>query len=195
MDIKEIINSVYEIPQYSLDTFIKNMQIVLLPKGSRPIIADKRCYDIYFIRKGIARAFYSVDGKEITFWIGAEGSTLFSINSIVDATNGYETIELLEDCELYHIAYTDMQTMFDEDIHITNWGIRFFEKLSVMTEKRLISLSFNTATQRYVDLLQHHPDLLLRVPINQLATYLGITPVSMSRIRANFYKNTDLISL
>src|SRR5574344_28075 len=175
MDIQEIINNVYEIPSNSLNSLMEKMQLVILPKGNKPIKAYKRIDDIFFVRKGIARAFYPIDGKEITFWLGAEGSTLFSSNSIVEDKPGYETIELLEDSELYHIRHHDLQLLFEDDIHLANWGMKLFEKQMLMTEKRLISLSFKTAVQRYVELLKYQADLIKRVPVNQLATYIGIT--------------------
>ena len=74
--------------------------------------------------------------------------------------------------------------MFKEDIHIANWGRKFAELEFLQTEERLISLLFSTATERYVALLKDNSDLLQRIPLECLASYLGITPVSLSRIRA-----------
>ena len=137
-----------------------------------------------FLSEGIARAYLPVDGKEVTFWIGAEGSTLMSMKSFVNDEKGYETIELLEDSVLYMLERGQLYRLFEEDIHIANWGRKFAEKELLKTEERLIPLLFTTASERYRKLLRDNPELLLRLPLECLASYLGITPVSLSRIRA-----------
>ena len=75
--------------------------------------------------------------------------------------------------------------LFSEDIHIANWGRKFAEQELMKTEKRLIAQQFKTATERYQDLIDNSPELLQRVQLSYIASYLGITQVSLSRIRAN----------
>ncbi|WP_317045961.1 cyclic nucleotide-binding domain-containing protein [Brumimicrobium mesophilum] len=76
-----------------------------------------------------------------------------------------------------------MQILFSEDIHIANWGRKQVENLFLETEQRLISRLFRNASERYMDLLKNEPKLLQRVKLSHLASYLGITQVSLSRIR------------
>lgn len=106
------------------------------------------------------------------------------MKSYVANQKGYEDIELLEDCQLYELKTKDLQALFEKDIHIANWGRKFAEQELVKTEERLISRQFKTATERYKDLLKNHPDLIQRVQLGHIASYLGITQVSLSRIRA-----------
>jgi CRP-like cAMP-binding protein len=139
---------------------------------------------VYFIRKGFVRAYAYTGDHEVTFWFGREGEPVLSMKSYVQQQKGYEDIELLEDCELYEIKAADLQRLFQEDIHIANWGRRFAEQELVRTEERLISRQFRTATERYKELLKENPDLVQRVALGNIASYLGITQVSLSRIRA-----------
>ena len=154
------------------------------PKGFRLTETGKVESNVCFLSEGIARAYLPVDGKEVTFWIGAEGSTLMSMKSFVNDEKGYETIELMEDSVLYMLERGQLYRLFEEDIHIANWGRKFAEKELLKTEERLIPLLFTTASERYRKLLRDNPELLLRLPLECLASYLGITPVSLSRIRA-----------
>ncbi|MEG2100855.1 MAG: Crp/Fnr family transcriptional regulator, partial [Flavobacterium sp.] len=77
-----------------------------------------------------------------------------------------------------------LQKLFEIDIHIANWGRKFAEKELIKTEERLISHQFSNATERYLELLQNNPQLIQRVQLGYIASYLGISQVSLSRIRA-----------
>ena len=76
-----------------------------------------------------------------------------------------------------------LQALYREDIHLANWGRHLAEQEFLRTEERLIPQLFTTAAERYAALLRHQPALLQRIPLEHLASYLGITPVSLSRIR------------
>lgn len=184
MLIEQIIDSVFFIPESSKATLIQHTKEVAFKKGHLIIKAHKVNQHIYFIKKGLVRAFADIDGNEVTFWIGKEGATIISMRSYVEHKEGYEHIELLEDCELYQLDGAILQQLFSADIYIANWGRKFAELELIHTEERLISRQFKTATERYKDLLEHHPDLLQRVQLGVIASYLGITQVSLSRIRA-----------
>ena len=183
MDIKEIINQRYAMPDASLDRLQHCLTEVSYPKGFRVLESGKIEKDIFFIKKGIVRAYTSVDGKEITFWVGKEGATLVSMKGVNDEP-GYETMELMEDSVLYVLERKKLKELFSEDLHIANWGRRYAEMELLATEERLISMLSAIASERYKELLEKEPDLLQRLPLGNIATYLGITQASLSRIRA-----------
>lgn len=184
MDIRTIISRIHSLPESSLEKLEESLTRVDRPKGFRLTETGKVESNVFFLSESIARAYLPVDGKEVTFWIGAEGSTLMSMKSFVNDEKGYETIELMEDSVLYMLERGQLYRLFEEDIHIANWGRKFAEKELLKTEERLIPLLFTTASERYRKLLRDNPELLLRLPLECLASYLGITPVSLSRIRA-----------
>ena len=146
--------------------------------------ADKIETRIYFIKKGIVRAYTNTADNEITFWFGKEGDAVISMKNYVANQKGYEDVQLLEDCELYELKVQSLQELFDIDIFIANWGRRFAEQELIRTEERLISRQFRTAKERYTELLKNNPELIQRVQLGYIASYLGITQVSLSRIRA-----------
>ena len=171
MDIKEIINQRYAMPDASLDKLRQCLTEVSYPKGFQVLEYGKIEKDIFFIKKGIVRAYTSVEGKEITFWVGNDEP-------------GYETMELMEDSVLYVLKRKKLKELFSEDLHIANWGRRYAEMELLATEERLISMLSAVASERYHELLEKEPDLLQRLPLGSIATYLGITQASLSRIRA-----------
>lgn len=175
-------------PEDSLVLLCRSMELVHYPKGHHVLEIGKIERDVYFISKGIVRAFTLVDGKEVTFWVGKEGATIVSMMGYVRNEPGYETMELMEDAELYVIKRDELQRLYNEDIHIANWGRRFAEIELLDAEMRVITLLLATATERYRDLLDNQSDLLQRLPLGCIASYLGITQVSLSRIRASIAK-------
>ena len=184
MGIDQILDDIYPLSS-SAKELVKELIIeVKFRKGHILLSADKIEKNSYFIKKGMARAFSYKDDMEITFWFGKEGETIISMNSYIADQKGYEFIELLEDCELYELKTEKLKKLFDQDIQIANWGRRFAEQELIKTEERLISRQVRTASERYKSLLIDHPDLIKRVQLGYIANYLGITQVSLSRIRA-----------
>lgn len=184
MTLVQIINKIYPLSLTSTQKLENAIYEVNFPKGHKLFNEGKIETDVYFIKKGIVRAFSIHDGNEITFWFGHEGDTAISMRSYVQNEPGYETIELLEDSSFYHIKAGDLQHLYNEDINIANWGRKFAENELIKTEERLISRQFKSATERYTDLLKNTPHLLQRVQLGHIASYLGITQVSLSRIRS-----------
>ncbi|NLZ73868.1 MAG: Crp/Fnr family transcriptional regulator [Bacteroidales bacterium] len=183
MNIHSIIDNIYLLPKASKELLMGNISTVDYPKGALLFESDKIEKNIYFIDKGIVRAYVDNKDQEITFWFGKEGDTIVSMKSYIANQKGYESIELLEDCTLFELNTQHLKELFDIDIHLANWGRKFAEQELLKTEERLISIQFKTALERYEALLKETPDLLLRVQLKHIASYLGITQVSLSRIR------------
>lgn len=152
-------------------------------KGHILLCAERVEPKIYFIKTGVVRAFAPLSEHEITFWFGEEGAVILSIKSYVESTLGYENIELLSDCELYELSMVDLEELYCRDLHIANWGRKFAEKEWLKLESRLVASSFLSAKERYECLLTNSPSIIQRVPLKYIASYLGITQVSLSRIR------------
>lgn len=188
MDIYEIIGHIGPLPEDSLRRLAGELTEVSCAKGDRILETGKTERNIFFVARGIVRAFLPIDGRDITFWIGTEGATVVSLKSYVLGASGYETVECVEPTLLYALNQNVLTDLYQQDIHIANWGRKFAETELLQTEERFIPLLFTTAAQRYRALLEKQPHLLQRIPLEHLASYLGITPVSLSRIRAQILK-------
>ena len=184
MDINDIIDSIYKLPDASKEALLSDAPEVAYPKGFHLFRANHKSSKFYLMKKGMLHAYTHQSDKKVTFWFGKEGDAIFPLQTLYDNRAGYENIELLEDSVLYELSVDKLHNLYLEDIHIANWGRKFAEKELLKTEERLIPLLFTTASERYRKLLRDNPELLLRLPLECLASYLGITPVSLSRIRA-----------
>ena len=155
-----------------------------MPKNHLIIKADKVERSLYFIETGVARAY--VDGRDnrITFWFGMEGDIILSYHSYVNNKPGYESIELLEDCLLYELKTEVLEQLYNTHTELANWGRKLAELILIKTEESYISRLFKPAKERYIDLLQTDPLLIQRIPLGHIASYLGVTQVTLSRIRA-----------
>jgi CRP-like cAMP-binding protein len=183
MKIDQILNEIYPLPPETCAEICKYIKEVQFEKGHILLKADKVERHLYFIKKGMVRAFAPQGDDDITFWFGEEGETILSMKSYVENKKSYENIELLENCELYELKVEYLRELYKKDIHIANWGRRLAERELLKIEERIISRELLSAKQRYDELLKNKPSLLQRVQLKFIASYLGITPVSLSRIR------------
>jgi len=184
MDIEAIILQTSVLPADSLQRLVDIVHPVQLPKGYRLFQAGKIEQTIYFISQGIARIYYYHEANEVTLCFGMEGEALVSLNSYVQQQRGYENVELLEPCDLFCLHVSELYSLYTADIHIANWGRKLAEQELLKTEARLMSKLFKTASERYRELIREQPRLLQRVQLSHIASYLGISQVTLSRIRA-----------
>ena len=184
MQIEQIIDNIYPISPISRAKLLTLFKEVKLPKQSVVLKANRVEPKLLFIKKGIVRAFVQQTEEEVTFWFGKEGDVVLSMKSYVEGLPAYESVELLEDSELLEVHSESLQKLFAQDVEIANWGRKLAEQELIKTEERLISIQFKTASERYIELLNDNPDLLQRVQLKHIASYLGITQVSLSRIRS-----------
>ncbi|MBL7711924.1 MAG: Crp/Fnr family transcriptional regulator [Chitinophagaceae bacterium] len=185
MDLMQILDDVLLIPESSKQLLASHFEMLQGSKGQVLFRTQTIGRSLYFLSQGLARAYTLLDGLEVTFWFGWEGSPLLSMKGYVAKEYSYEDLELLEDSVLFRIHADVLQGLFASDIHIANWGRVFAEKELAKAEERLISRQVKTAEVRYRELIATYPDILLRAPLRHIASYLGVTPVTLSRIRAN----------
>ncbi len=183
MIIDQILDRIYEIPDSSKNKLKNSFLLVTLSKGHMLMEANKIEKNIFFIKKGVVRAFAPLEEQDITFWFGEEGDPVLSMKSYVVGKKGYENIELLENCDLYKIEIEVLNDLYHQDIHIANWGRKLAEQELLKIESRIVSSELKSAKERYDDLLISSVGLINRVPLKYIASYLGITQVSLSRIR------------
>ena len=122
------------------------------------------------------------DGKEITTWFASENDAVTSMYSFITQKPSYETIEVLEDCILYEINYENVQLLLKKYPEFNLIGRLLTEKYYIKLEERTMSLQFQSATERYLKLLQQ-PQLLQKASLGMIASYLGISQETLSRIR------------
>lgn len=139
---------------------------------------------IYFIEKGAARIFYHKKEKEVTEWIALDGQFFLSITSFFQRSPSHLAIQTLEPSLVYGIHHNDLMTLADKH-HAVEKMLRKMVTLSlILSQQRMDSIQFETAHERYEKLLQQSPGIIQRVPLSYIASFLGVTLETLSRIRA-----------
>lgn len=149
---------------------------LLLKEGE---VADR----LYLVRKGCLRLFFPDDGKEITFQFFFEGDPVASFDSLYNRQPSLFSLESIEAAELSVMTRSDLMELIRRDLSLRQaYERRLVERFRAY-QLLFLSRIRNTPQQRYEELLEEHPDIVRRVPQHYIASYLGITPVSLSRIR------------
>ena len=167
----------------ALESLGEVLNEVTLPKGSFLISEGKVCQHMYFLEKGCLRGFYNLDGKEVTYWFAFEDTFVTSFYSFITRKPSVENIQLIEDSTLWSISYDNVQKLYDKHPDIERLGRIMNERYYVMLEERFVSNHFKEAKERYENLITNAPHILQRVPLGYVASYLGISQETLSRIR------------
>ena len=138
---------------------------------------------VAFIVTGVLHNFQSRDGREATYYFGREGEFIGDYSSFLPATPSRNAIQALEDAELLTISHANLQRLYREVREGERFGRLVAEALFVDVLGQLTSFYEDTPEQRYARFLALHPDLQQRIPQYHIASYVGVKPQSLSRIR------------
>ncbi|NQU35899.1 MAG: Crp/Fnr family transcriptional regulator [Bacteroidetes bacterium] len=138
---------------------------------------------IYFIVEGVARICHYKKGVEYTLRFNFPISIFNSYSSFVSRTPSLICVEALTELKLFRMSYMDMQTLYNESPTAERVGRRMVELLYVQREMKELQMHTRTAEDYYNELVKTSPDLIEKIPQKHLASYLGITPESLSRIK------------
>ena len=157
---------------------------ITIQKGKNLQNIGQTCQTIYFLENGIARIYYLKNEIDITEGFYFENSIIARAESLFTGRPSRKGIQVLETADLIAIDSKKFFALFDEFPEIERLFRKIIEAAYIDTINRIESLQFNSAEERYHSLLETTPDLINRVPLKYIASYLGITQVSLSRIRA-----------
>jgi len=162
-------------------TEISEIIFVKKNKDLQPI--GHTCKTIYFIKKGVARIYYFKDGIDITESFFFENSIIARVESLFTGKPSRKAIQVLEDAEIIAINANELFKLYDSFPEIERLFRKIFEAAYVDTVNRIEGIQFHSAEERYKALLAEAPNVIQRIPLKYVASYLGITQVSLSRIR------------
>lgn len=147
----------------------------------------KICHESYFLESGYARTFaFDPDGNDVTFSIFAPTAFVNDVSSFFKREPTKENIQALTDCVVWAIPYERLQAAFHAMPEFREFGRMMLIMSNSHLKDRMISMIRNTAEERYGALLETKPDVFQHVPLKIIASYLGITDTSLSRIRREF---------
>jgi CRP-like cAMP-binding protein len=167
------------------DYLSDKIEIKEYPKRSFLLKAGRVSSHIYFIERGLFRCFYTREDedREVCAWFMKEGDVIASVDSFFNQTPSYENIQALEDSVVHFISWRELQNIYEKFPEFNFIGRKLVEKYYVLSEQRIYSLRMKRSFDRYHWLMKNYPELIQRVPSKFIASYIGNTQETVSRIR------------
>lgn len=182
--MKSVFQSIQNISQIELDKLENLITFRTLKKGELLLKENQVCNEIYFIKKGILRSyFFNHQGDEITNCFAFENEFMASFSSFITQNVAEENIQALAETELQVLSRESLEKLYNLGNHWQEIGRKLTEMEYVTLQKRMISFQKLSGTQRYEELYKNHQKYLQLIPLQYLASYLGVTPRHLSRIR------------
>lgn len=144
--------------------------------------------EVYFILKGCIRLFYVKNGEDISAYFFTERMFAGAYDSFISQKPSRHNIETIEDCLVLSISYKALQELFIEFPRMNEFVRKVLEERFIALHELFTSQILDSPEERYLNFQKERPDLIQRIPQHQIATFLGITPVSLSRIRKRVTK-------
>jgi CRP-like cAMP-binding protein len=160
-----------------------------LQKNEFLLSEGKICNDYFFLEKGFIRAFaYDTKGNDVTTNFYTDRQVVFEVSSFFNRTRSKENIQALQDCTGWCITYEQLNNLFHSLPEFREFGRSILVKGFAALKTRMLAHITETAEQRYDALLKTNPEIFQQAALKHIASYLGITDTSLSRIRKEYAK-------
>lgn len=183
-ELKQIIKSVISISETDLEYMVSLFKPLSLAKEEFFLKYDKVCSQVAFVKSGILRVYYPNDnGEETTCYLALANEFITSFPSFTASKPSTENIQAIVPTELLVITKQDLEMLYSKIPITQEFGRKTAENVAMTMEKRMALFMNNAAKQRYEYVMKYNPVLIQTVPLQYLASYLGITPQHLSRLR------------
>ena len=159
-----------------------------VPRNTRLFEHGHVCHEFHFLEKGLARVFYYKDGKEVTAWFASENQLVSAIDSLFTSKPSSYNIEIIEDAVIWSLQFSKIEPVFEAFPVVERLGRLLITENYLLLDERMKLFAFCSAEERYERLRAQIPEVLMRVKLGHVASYLGISMEHLSRIRAG-HKN------
>ncbi len=184
-NIVRFLNQLSPLDKEDMDEFLDKLKPLILEKGDIFVKTGKICSQIGFIVKGCMVCVYNKDGVDIIDEFSFENEFITDYPSFLRKMPAEKDIRCLEDTRLLTLLYEDLQALYDRKKSFERIGRLMAEAMFLNWHQKSVSFVLDDAETRYRKLIENRPNLMQRVPQYFVASYLGITPESLSRIRKN----------
>lgn len=155
-----------------------------IPKGVIALNEGDVCHEIVFVGKGMLRQFYYKNGKDVTEHFSYEGCILMCIESLLKQEPTRLMVETLEPAIIYMFPYDMLQILIQDNKEINILYRKILEYSLIVSQIKADSWRFEAARERYNLLFERHPEIIKRAPLAHIASYLLMTPETLSRVRS-----------
>ncbi len=181
---KKYVMQITPMDDESFDIAIEYLKIELIERGDFLVKEGQICNKIAFIYEGLFRIYYLKEGIEINTCFCKENSITSSFNSFIHHIPSNESIQAIEDSHIITLSSDHLNNLCKENSKWQNVRLLLTEKECLRLSDRANSLSFETALEKYRNLLKYQPEIIRRVSMQHIASYLGISRETLSRIRS-----------
>ncbi len=186
----DIINKTVILTANDVQLCSQFFETVLISKNTILEEQDKIPAYLYFISSGFVRLFYrDENGDEITTNLSSNNAFIASFMSLIHQKKAKENVECITECEIVKIHRNNLLALIDKSENFKQFSLIIFEHAITYTENRANDLATLSAEQRYKKLMENQPKILQNVPIQYIASFLGMKPESLSRIRKQMSKS------
>lgn len=187
--LRNHIEAFSKITEDDWNLLLPHLEIKTIRKSELLIAEGKRAGDVGFVLEGMFRQYYTKDGEEKTTYFFFENHFISSYISCISGKPSLITIEALSDATYISFPYQILQELYDKSMAWQKFGRLIAEYFTMGLEERMVGLLMQSPEERYLDLLKSNKKKIMeRVPQHYVANYLGVTAVSMSRIRNRLAK-------
>lgn len=187
--LRQQIEIFLKLPDADWELLIPHLQLKTIRKHQMLIQEGKKETQIGFVLDGMFRQYYTKEGEEKTTYFFFENNFITSYISCITGKPSLISIEAMSDASYLSFPYKIMLQLFDKSMAWQKFGRLMAEYLTIGLEERMVSLLLRSPEERYLELLNSNKQKIIeRIPQHYIANYLGITPVSMSRIRKRVLK-------
>jgi CRP-like cAMP-binding protein len=182
---KKIAAEYFEISPEAIFDWSEKIKIIEYKK--KYLLAKEGSYipKFYYVIKGAVKAYYLLDDKKVTDWFAFENDFIPSTTNLLVGQKSNHFIELIEDSILIELTNNDLEELCKKHHDFEHLYRLILSKTIYQLRERIASLQFRTVKQRYDSLIKLHPTIESRIPLGDIASFLGITQETLSRIRAS----------
>jgi CRP-like cAMP-binding protein len=190
-EILAFLKSIYPLLSEECLTFLRSVvKKRILKRNEYVLLPGEVCRNLYFIKKGLMRCYYVLDGRELTDWVFSENAAVVSVDSFYDQVPSDEFVQALEPCELYYISFDNLELAYRCYVEFNFVGRVLTLKYLRIWHDLVRKIRALEAEERYNLLVKEQPELVLRVKQKVLATWLDMHPGTLSRLRSKLKKLT-----
>lgn len=179
----EFVTRYYPVREQALRYIDEHTFQVEIEKGGLLVKSGELCPNLYLVLKGVLRGYCENKRKQITTWITAENELVTSIRSFDFQKPSVENIQALEDCTLIAVSYQDLHHLYENFMEMNIIARKILEQYYREAEERAFISRLTSASEKYEHFLATKWELHNRIPLKYIASYLGVTLETLSRIR------------
>lgn len=186
--LKTFISQYVTLPETELEAITARFNNKTVKKNDYLLRPGDTCKDLVFVQKGCLRLYYLKDDIEVSVWFAFQHSSAIEIYSFISGNPTNYFIQAIEDSEVLYLPKTELDKLYKTQPEMYVMMKNFWEDVILNLITRFTALQTDSAEKRYLDLL-NKPAYLETIPQKYLASFIGVTPTSLSRIRKQIIKN------